>query len=131
MAAEEFQADIDDVGRIPAVPTILEMVTHITGMRFAVVARVTTERWIACSVLDQIDFGLQPGGEIRIENTICNQIQQSREPVIINHVDRDPYWSQHRIPRMFKFQSIFPCRSFCLTGRCSGLFALSIRSLRS
>jgi signal transduction histidine kinase len=102
---DSFEADIDDVSRIPAVPTILEMVTRITGMRFAAVARVTRERWIACSVLDQIDLGLKPGDELRIETTICNKIQQSREPVIIDHVEQDPYWSQHRIPRMYGFQS--------------------------
>ena len=57
-------------------------------MGFAAVARVTEDRWIACSVRDEISFGLQPGGELKVETTICHEIRQSREPVIINLVTR-------------------------------------------
>jgi hypothetical protein len=32
-------------------------------MGLAAVARVTDSHWIACSVLDEIDFGLTPVGE--------------------------------------------------------------------
>jgi hypothetical protein len=60
--ADDFQADIAAVNRIEAVPTILEVVCRTTGMGFAAVARVTENRWIACSVRDEIAFGLQPGG---------------------------------------------------------------------
>jgi hypothetical protein len=38
-------------------------------MGFAAVARVTEDRWVACSVLDEIDFGLKPGDELRVETT--------------------------------------------------------------
>ena len=79
--AEDFQADLDIVSRIQAVPTILEVVCRTTGMGFAAVARVTEERWIACGVLDEIGFGLEAGGELKVETTICNEIRQSRQPV--------------------------------------------------
>ena len=58
---ENLQPDVESVSRIEAVPTILEVVCRTTGMRFAAVARVTEARWVAGSVLDQIDFGLNPG----------------------------------------------------------------------
>ncbi len=103
--AHDFQADIGSVDRIEAVPTILEVVCHTTGMRFAAVARVTEDRWIACSVLDKIDFGLKPGGELKVETTICHQIRQSREPVIINNVAEDDIWCKHATPAMYGFQS--------------------------
>jgi hypothetical protein len=70
LAAMDFQPDIDSVTRIAAVPTILDVVCRTTGMRFAAVARVTTDRWVACSVLDEIDFGLRPCGELKVESTI-------------------------------------------------------------
>jgi hypothetical protein len=54
---KDFRTDIDTVSRIPAVPTILDVVCRTTGMGFAAVARVTEDRWVACSVLDEIDFG--------------------------------------------------------------------------
>ena len=55
--AQDLQADIAAIRNIPAVPTILEVVCRTTGMGFAAVARVTEERWIACSVRDEIAFG--------------------------------------------------------------------------
>ena len=56
--ADDFQADIDAVNHIDAVPTILEVVCRTTGMGFAAVARVTEDRWIACSV--RPDSGAAP-----------------------------------------------------------------------
>jgi GAF domain-containing protein len=73
-------------------------------MRFAAVARVTEDRWVACSVLDNIDFGLTEGGELRVETTICHEVRQCRE-AIINHVSEDEPWREHPTPAMYGFQS--------------------------
>src|SRR6195256_2274064 len=102
---QDFQSDVESVGRIAAVPTILEVVCRTTGMRFAAVARVTEDRWIACGVLDDLDFDLKPGGELKVETTICHEIRQSGEPVIINHVAEEDAWCGHPTPAMYGFQS--------------------------
>jgi signal transduction histidine kinase len=101
----DFQADIDAVDSIAAVPTILDVVCRTTGMGFAAVARVTDDRWIACQVLDSLNFGLQPGGELKVETTICHEIKTNREPVVINHVDNDDRYRHHHTPLMYGFQS--------------------------
>jgi signal transduction histidine kinase len=101
----EFQSDIDAIHRIAAVPTILDVVCRSTGMRFAAVARVTEDRWITCSVLDNIDFGLKPGGELKVATTICHEIRQSGEPVIIDQVSEDAVYCGHPTPAMYGFQS--------------------------
>ncbi len=103
--ANDFQSDIDAISRIEAVPTILEVVCRITGMGFAAVARVTEDRWIACSVRDDIAFGLIPGSELKIETTICSEIRASREAVIIDHVAEDPQFREHPTPALYGFQS--------------------------
>ncbi len=103
--SEDHSADIAAISRIAAVPTILEVVCRTTGMGFAAVARVTEDRWIACSVKDDIAFGLKPGGELKIETTICNEIRSSREPVIIDHVAEDAAFCSHHTPAMYGFQS--------------------------
>ena len=103
--AQDFQADVEAVSRIDAVPTILQVVCRTTGMRFAAIARVTEERWIACAVLDEMDLGLRPGGELELETTICHDIRRNREPVIIENVAEDELWSQHATPEMYGFQS--------------------------
>jgi signal transduction histidine kinase len=102
---QDFQIDIETVSRIPAVPTILEVVCRTTGMGFAAVARVTEDRWVACSVLDEIDFGLKAGGELRLETTICHEIRQTREAVVIDNVAEDPIYCKHATPAMYGFQS--------------------------
>src|SRR6201999_1605705 len=90
---------------IEAVPTVLDVVCRVTGMGFAAVARVTEDRWIACSVRDDIAFGLKPGGELEVETTICNDIRRSREAVVIDHVAEDPLYAHHQTPRTYGFQS--------------------------
>src|SRR5689334_4692660 len=96
---------IKTVGAIEAVPTILDVVCRTTGMGFAAVARVTEGRWIACSVRDEIQFGLEPGGELKVETTICHEIRESRKPVIINNVSEDKIYCSHHTPAMYGFQS--------------------------
>ncbi|MEO6340879.1 MAG: GAF domain-containing sensor histidine kinase [Caulobacteraceae bacterium] len=103
--AEDLETDILVVGRVAAVPSILEVICRTTGMGFAAVARVTPERWIACGVHDEIDFGLKPGGELKVETTICHEIRQSGEPVVIDHVAEDSVYCTHHTPAMYGFQS--------------------------
>ena len=105
MDALDYQADVAAIGRIPAVPTILDVVCRTTGMGFAAVARVTEDRWIACGVRDDIGFGLTTGGELPVETTICHEIRQSGEPVIINHADEDIGFFDHQTPVLYGFQS--------------------------
>ena len=100
-----IQRDIAIVSGIEAVPNILQVVCHATGMGFAAVARVTEGRWVACSVLDQIDFGLKPGGELKVETTICHEIRQSGQGVVIDNVAEDEVYCGHPTPAMYGFQS--------------------------
>jgi len=51
------------------VKAILDVVCRITGMGFAAVARVAIDRCIACHVLDDIAFGLVPGGGLEVGTT--------------------------------------------------------------
>ncbi|MDB5736671.1 MAG: histidine kinase [Sphingomonas bacterium] len=100
----DFEADIAAIERIEAVPTILDVVCRTTGMGFAAVARVTSDRWIACGVRDDIAFGLAPGGELKIATTICSEIRESGEPVIINNVAEDAIYHAHHTPQLYGFQ---------------------------
>lgn len=101
----DIPADLATVAAIDAVPTILDVVCRTTGMDFAAVARVTEDCWVACGVRDNIQFGLQPGGELKIETTICNEIRDSRQAVVIDHVAEDPLFAKHHTPAMYGFQS--------------------------
>jgi signal transduction histidine kinase len=100
-----IESDIAAVADIKAIPTILEVVCRTTGMGFAAVARVTEDRWVACGVRDEIDFGLKPGGELKVETTICHEIRGSGRPVVIDHVAEDESFRGHHTPAMYGFQS--------------------------
>ncbi len=100
-----FAADIARIARIPAVQTILEVICRATKMGFAAVARVTPDRWIACAVRDEIAFGLEPGGELEVSTTICDEIRASGRLVVIDHVERDPDYCGHPTPAKYGFQS--------------------------
>jgi len=97
--------DIEDIQQISIIPTILEVVCQATGMGFAAVARVTSERWIACSVHDEIGFGLKPGGELAVESTICGEIRDSGQAVVIDNVAESPEFRNHHTPLQYGFQS--------------------------
>jgi signal transduction histidine kinase len=101
----DIQADIDAIGRIDAVPAILEVICRTTGMGFSAVARVTDDKWTACATRDEINFGLKAGGELKLESTICNEIRQHHQPVVIDNVSLDPDFCNHHTPAMYGFQS--------------------------
>lgn len=105
MATSSVAGDVAAVGRIGAVPSILQMVCSMTGMRFAVVARVTEDTWTACAVHDEIDFGLKPGGELPLKTTICDEIRACGKAIIIDHVNEDPQFRTHHTPKLYGFQS--------------------------
>lgn len=103
--ADSIRGDLDAVARIDILPTLLEVVCRTTGMGFAAVARVTENRWIACSVRDDIQFGLQPGGELRVETTLCNEIRRHGEAVVIDNVAEDAVYCNHPTPALYGFKS--------------------------
>ncbi|TDQ07516.1 GAF domain-containing sensor histidine kinase [Pedobacter metabolipauper] len=98
-------ADVEAISKIPVVDNILEVICRSTGMGFAAIARVTEDRWVACAVRDEINFGLVPGGELKIETTICAEIEKSKQSVIIDHVAQDNRFHDHHTPAMYGFQS--------------------------
>lgn len=97
--------DIEAVARIDAVPTILEIVARTTGMRLAAVARVTDRTWTACQVLDHLGFGLQPGGRLTLESTLCNEIRQHGQTIAFGHASKHPVYAGHPIPARYGFEA--------------------------
>ena len=97
--------DVETIARIDVVPMILEVVCRTTGMGFAAIARVTQDRWVACAVRDEIAFGLVPGGELEVGTTICSEIRDSGQAVVIDHVAEDDDFRHHPTAALYGFQS--------------------------
>jgi signal transduction histidine kinase len=100
-----ISADLSAIGQISAVPSILQVVSETTGLRFVTIARVTEGSWIACAVLDKIAFGLEVGGELDVATTLCSEIRDSGGPIIIEKASEDAKYCGHPTPRMYGFES--------------------------
>ncbi len=61
--------DLEAISRIQGIEMILRVLSETTGLRIALVARVTADSWTACAVLDEADFGLKPGDNLELANT--------------------------------------------------------------
>jgi signal transduction histidine kinase len=118
--SEDLMADVRAVSRIEAVPTILEVLCRSTGMGFAAVARVTGEHWVACSVRDEIAFGLEPGGELEVATTLCRQVRERRSTIAIDHVSEDDLYCGHPTPAKYGFQSYVSTPIFLKDGSLFG-----------
>ena len=102
---DSFAASVAAQGQDDHIRAIVVETARITHMGFVAVARVTEDRWIACQVSDEMEFGIKPGDELDIETTICKEIRACGKAVVIDHVDADPQWRTHPVPALYGFQS--------------------------
>ena len=101
----ELNAESVALGNDERLRAMLREICDVTGMGFAAVARVTERRWIACQVEDRIEFGLDPGGELKVQETICDEIRESGEAIIFDDASDDIKWSRHPVPVLYGFKS--------------------------
>lgn len=97
--------DIAAIQSISSVPTILEAVAALTGMRFVCIAHVTSSSWTTCAVLDKLDFGLKVGDGLDVTTTLCEEVREMGKAIIIDHVREDAHYRDHHTPRIYGFQS--------------------------
>lgn len=71
--AQELRASVAEevatIDRLEVVKTALKVLRQTTGLRIALVARVTPASWTACAVLDDANFGIKPGDELELSTT--------------------------------------------------------------
>jgi len=104
-SADDIASAVSAIGRIDAVPTLLAVLCEVTGMRFAVVARVSETNWTACAVQDGIHLGVKPGGELAVDTTLCFESRRDRAPIVIEHASFDPQYRTHHVPKLYRIES--------------------------
>ena len=97
--------DLASLQRISAITAILDVVCQTTGMGFAAVARVTEHKWVACAVLDRVNFGLPAGGELPLKTTLCDEVRCEQKEIVIDDVPNDPKYADHHTPRIYGLRS--------------------------
>ncbi len=118
--SEAIARDIRAVGRIGPVPTLLDVICDMTGMRFAAVARVTEDSWVACAVKDDIDFGLKPGDQLPVQTTLCIESKHARAPIVIESASTDCNYRDHPTPRIYHIESCISVPIILSDGRYFG-----------
>jgi len=118
--SSELAEDIRNISQIGAIPSILNVICKSTGMGFAAIARVTDTEWITCMAKDEINFGLKPGDPLSLETTICNEIRQHHNPVVIEEVSCDLQYNNHHTPMKYGFQSYISFPIFRKNGQFFG-----------
>lgn len=105
-AAQTPPADaVRAVSGIEFVPTVLKLVCEYTGMRWSAVTYVTDDSWTACAVHDTIEFGLAPGSQLDVNNTLCIDVRRMLTPIMISHASKDPNYAEHPVPALHCFES--------------------------
>ncbi|HTN00156.1 MAG TPA: HAMP domain-containing sensor histidine kinase [Pedobacter sp.] len=79
----DIEAHIAAINAIDAVASMLEVICKVTGMGFAAIARITEDRWIACSIRDEINFGLLPGDELDVKTIFSHEIPQHNQVIVV------------------------------------------------
>lgn len=102
---DQLALDVAREGDDPEIRRILLEVCDATHMGFVAVARVTEDRWIAAQVLDRIEFGLDPGEELNVKQTICDDIRRCGQAIIIDRIADNPEWRTHPVPMLYGFES--------------------------
>jgi signal transduction histidine kinase len=119
------------IGRIDAVPTLLGVLCETTGMRFAVVARVTGQIWTACAVQDDIQLGVKAGGQLALKTNLAFESQASRAPIVVERASTDPRYRTNADPRIYQIESYISVPIFLPSGRYFGnLCALDPRPIK-
>ena len=116
-SAQDIAEPVAAVSRIDLVPTLLNVLCEMTGMRVAVVARVTDKTWTACAVKDDIHFGLEPGTQFPVDATLGFEALASRRPLVIEHASADPLYGRPRAPALLPIESFISAPIVLADGR--------------
>jgi hypothetical protein len=93
------------IARIDAVPTLLKVLCEMTGMRVAVITRVTDNTWTACAVKDDAHFGLMLGMELQHHKMLGLDSGVSRAPIVIERASADPRYRGQIAPKRRQIES--------------------------
>jgi signal transduction histidine kinase len=103
--AGDVPAAMAAIGRIDAIPTLLNVLCEMTGTRCAVVARVQGNAWTPCAVRDEIPLGLRPGVSLPLNETLCSESRRSGAPLVIEHASTDLRYRSHPMIERYRIAS--------------------------
>lgn len=116
------------IAEIEATTSILRLVTRVTHMKFAAIAKFSEADWVTCSVHDPYDIGPETGESVPLETTICDEFRQFPTSLIIPSISELKRFAQKPIVRKYMLESYAGVPIFLPDGTLYGaLCALDIK----
>lgn len=126
LSAEERAA----IAEIEATTSILRLVTRLTGMRFAGIAKFTDHEWVVCSAYDPLDMGISADDVLDLETTLCSEFCINPQTLFIPEVSKDGRFAVRPVVKQYAIESYAGAPIFLPDGRLFGaLCALDSRAM--
>jgi GAF domain-containing protein len=126
LSADERSA----IAEIEATTSILQLVTRLTGMRFAGIAKFTDREWVVCSAYDPLNMGINAHDVLDLETTLCSEFCTNPTALFIPEISKDGRFAVRPVVRQFEIESYAGAPIFLPDGRLFGaLCALDSRAM--
>jgi GAF domain-containing protein len=118
------------IAEIEATTSILQLVTRLTGMRFAGIAKFTDLEWIVCSAHDPLDMGIHADDVLDLETTLCSEFCINPQTLFIPQVSANGRFATRPVVKQYAIESYAGAPIFLPDGRLFGaLCALDSRAM--
>ncbi|MGE7812978.1 GAF domain-containing protein [Pseudomonas sivasensis] len=108
------------IAEIEATTSILQLVTRLTGMRFAGIAKFTDLEWVVCSVHDPMEMGINVDDVLTLETTLCSEFCINPQTLFIPQVSASGRFASRPVVKQFAIESYAGAPIFLPDGRLFG-----------
>ena len=118
------------IAEIEATTSILRLVTRLTTLRFAGIAKFTDSEWVVCSVYDPTQFGIEAGDTVEIETTLCSEFRRNPQALFLSQISENQRFCSRPIVKRYGIESYAGVPIILPDGRLFGaLCALDSRAV--
>lgn len=108
------------IAEIEATTSILHLVTRLTDMRFAGIAKFTDQEWVVCSVHDPMEMGINVDDVLNLETTLCSEFCINPQTLFIPQVSANGRFASRPVVKQFAIESYAGAPIFLPDGRLFG-----------
>ncbi|CAH0280852.1 MULTISPECIES: GAF domain-containing protein [Pseudomonas] len=118
------------IAEIEATTNILKLVTRLTGMRFAGIAKFTDQEWVVCSAYDPLQMGINVDDVLDLETTLCSEFCINPHTLFIPQISQNGRFASRPVVKQYAIESYAGAPIFLPDGRLFGaLCALDSRAM--
>lgn len=93
------------IAEVEGTTSVLRLITRMTQLRFAAIAKFCESDWVVCSVHDTGDFGILPGDVLPLEITLCSDFLTDPQALLIPSITDSVTHSLRGVVRLYDLES--------------------------